>query len=800
MTELKDNKKKQNTLTGIIVLIFSYLIVIFAALHSADKPIGGGDTWVAMACGRYTLGQWAKSDSDRTMQMKILDLFGIHITWEDPFSAKSRIYAKGVKDCEGWVNQNWLSHIMFYKLYTNCGEISIVYYKFIQAILTALFSFWAARALKVNYLIAALCAAFGVLLARSYIDMRPNISTILMAIMMILVLFRWRAGNVRSILWMLPIMIVWSNVHGGFIYAIVVFAIACGAYALSNLLASSYPDLFEFHPWKEKYLWLLIGFAITILTPMIFSPFGTENLFHPLLVMFGDEGKKWRDVSEWQPLFGTGFGNVGSFLIFLSLFLMLSLVWVIARLKLKGANLNSDECPPTAKGYKYMPVIDLAWLGIIVLTIYMAISSRRFVFLAGVVMAPFMAIIIQQIFMMTKNFWQKKVSGRAIELVTSTTAIVSACAFALIFIAAFRLIYFSPAIDGFDFSVFQRMVGLNAQPVRAAQFLELNNVKGIVLNEWANGGYIPWAQTPEPQTGRPPCKVYMDGRAQAAYRLEHFVKWQKVNINTGSGGQYSQDEEKYRQQHYDRLLKAAGFNDSTPNMQKRLVELFSQKKENYDLLLLAMGVDPILYSEVLKYEGVTVVLAENKKSQRTIQFLGNLPDWDVLYVDDLYTIIFRKDALVNIPLFDTEPEQLVYPDVFSRNLSLADYYMTSSLVNQEYRRALDKSLAYLDAVDGIDRFCAYTSVFIIHSKLRQYTQMKDYFLNEYNRLEKIIESKEQFGIMKNLVSIHMCSHYIAVAVGQLNDQETVKIYTDKKQQYEEMLNRYKIEMVSGWLR
>jgi hypothetical protein len=37
-------------------------LVIAASLHSASSLIGGGDTWVAMACGRYSLGPWAMKD------------------------------------------------------------------------------------------------------------------------------------------------------------------------------------------------------------------------------------------------------------------------------------------------------------------------------------------------------------------------------------------------------------------------------------------------------------------------------------------------------------------------------------------------------------------------------------------------------------------------------------------------------------------------------------------------------------------------------------------------------------------
>ena len=71
--------------SGCIVLVF------FAALHSANCKIGGGDTWVAMQNGRFTVADdWATRHPGRTWQMRLLDKFGIHMTKKDPFSAASR--------------------------------------------------------------------------------------------------------------------------------------------------------------------------------------------------------------------------------------------------------------------------------------------------------------------------------------------------------------------------------------------------------------------------------------------------------------------------------------------------------------------------------------------------------------------------------------------------------------------------------------------------------------------------------------------------------------------------------------
>ncbi|MBN2063549.1 MAG: hypothetical protein JW745_02020 [Sedimentisphaerales bacterium] len=792
MTDLDKDTNKGRFISVLLLAIFSYLLVIFAALHSADKPVGGGDTWVAMACGRYFLNDWATKDQDRTVQMKVLDLFGVHLSWNDPFSVNSRPYAKGIEDCEGWVNQNWLSHILFYEMKMNLGEGSIVVYKFIQAILTALFAFWAARALKVNYFLAAACAAFGVLLARSYIDMRPNISTILMAIILITILFRWKAGKVRDMLWLFPVMIIWSNIHGGFIYGIVVLALACGGYAVTNILSHVNPAAFEFHPWKEKYKWLLIGFGISVLTPMIFSPYGAENLLHPLMIMFGHDGKEWRNVSEWHPLFGTGFGNTGSFIVFGIIFILLAIVWLFLRLRYKmpvpvAAIAGAEDKEPSASEYKYLPSIDLSWLAIILLTFHMAISSRRFVFLAGVVLAPFMAVMLQQIFIMSQNFWQRVVSKAKADMAAIVAALSGSIIFAVIFIAAMTDIYFSPSADGNDFTIFRRMVGILDQPVLAGEFFDANKVRGVVLNEWTNGGYISWTQTPDQQTGRPACKVYIDGRAQAAYRLSHFQKWQAMNINVVGAPEQVDQDLKNRKNFLARLYQQTGINPAAANACDQLIERCRGNKDSFTSLMYAMGADPKLYGKMLEQEKITVVLAKNGNSSRTINYLQSLDSWRTLFVDDRYTVIFRINAPENRQLLDTPAEELIYPDDFTRNLSLGDYYKTSSDKGEAYRAKLIKAEAFYADIEAGKRVHAYISIYQVMAMLDKKAQLKDFFLAEYDRLKPIIESNEPLGRMNNLVAIHTVCHYLTILTDRENDSKAAGEFARQKNEYGQMI-------------
>ncbi|MBN2376766.1 MAG: hypothetical protein JXD22_10210 [Sedimentisphaerales bacterium] len=523
------------------------LLVVAASMQSATLTIGGNDTWVAMACGRYQLGPWAMEDPGRTWQMKLLDEFGVHITWCDPFSATSRPYYPDDKNNFGWVNQNWLTHVLFYKMKTayggdefgpQKGEFLIVIYKFVQAVLTGLFIYWAARVLGAHPLIAAGTVAFGMLLSRSFIDLRPNVSSSLFAAIMILILAYWKKGCPWAVLWMIPVMIVWSNVHGGFIYAIMIFVIMLSANLVQQFFESAefWPGRF-FRPGVTRIKGLVAGLVTVVVVPAIFSPFGLENLLHPLVVATGKEGKQWRGVSEWLPIWNwQGFGNATPYIVYVSLGGVILLIWLMAFLpKPKLAQSRRRSRKKTITESFPWPTIDLAFLGVMGITLLMSLLSRRFIFLGGVVLAPFLAVLFQEIVNMVQirkshkrnlSLELKPLPGKFI-LPGVLASILATAIMVGVFYNSIEEIYIKS--EPKNMSMFRKMVGVGDQPVDAIKYFDILKIKGVVFNEWTHGGFVAFGQTPDAKTGEPPCKVYMDGRAQAAYTLEHYLLWRELS-------------------------------------------------------------------------------------------------------------------------------------------------------------------------------------------------------------------------------------------------------------------------------
>lgn len=677
------------------VLLCSYLLVLMACLHASDAPIGGGDTWVAMACGRYTIADdWATKTGDRTWQMKALDLVGIHVTQHDPFSPNSREYVPGDKVKEGWINQNWLTHVLFYKLKTTLGENSIVVYKFMQAILTGLFAYWAARKLGVHAVVAAACAAFGMLLSRSFIDLRPNISSILYAIALIWIMSCWLKGEKKKLFWIIPIMLLWSNVHGGFIYGIMIMCIMVGGYGVQMWLNRIMPGRC-INVSIAQYKQLIVAALAVITMPAIFSPYGITNLTHPFLIATGADGKKWRSVSEWHPMYSPGFGNITPYLYFLGLLAIVLFVWVAFHILKPAEALEPKRNTTIDERLEKWPKIDLVAIGIMAITIFMSVQSRRFIFLGGVIVSPFLAKLVQDIVEMFKIKRALKQVTK-IELSESTQhgkpwlnwvlagcALISAIYIGNVFKTTMDKIYLNT-----DLTVFRRMVGIGAQPVDAMRYFSANNISGLVMNEWTNGGSIPFWQTPNKETGESPAKVFMDGRCQAAYDVSHYSFYSLARMVPPKINDKSQEK-------LNAYASAARIALSDPKLFFRLVEQLRMvegesytDKKQHDAMIKSLKAyiqialyNPQLLNGVYEELGITAAILnlpvmvntskgprKNPNSETLIKKLYASNNWAIVYRDSSarygnpFVILLRKNAPENKKLLQTPLSQRHYPD------------------------------------------------------------------------------------------------------------------------------------------
>ena len=228
MTDVPLGLRSRGAFAGWPMMIGWAAMLIFA-LHSCTHMVAAGDTWVAMACGRHFFNHGVDTAEPFSANSHKAGPTAEEVkTW--PKWAQTITNAVGLETVRrwhptGWVNQNWLTHVMFYWLTTTLGSEqqpyfdALVLWKFTIYILAAICLYFTTRIYGVNRAVAVVFVCFSLFIGRSFFDVRPaGFSNLLVAVfMLVLALASYR--NKLYIWFLVPVVVFWSNVHGGYIYA-----------------------------------------------------------------------------------------------------------------------------------------------------------------------------------------------------------------------------------------------------------------------------------------------------------------------------------------------------------------------------------------------------------------------------------------------------------------------------------------------------------------------------------------------------------------------------------------------------
>ena len=324
-------------------MILGWLAMLIFAFHSSTHMVGAGDTWVAMACGRHFLNNGVDTVEPFSANSHKAGPSAAEIRkWPDwARSIANKVSPETLKYWHptGWVNQNWLTHVIFYWL-THESPIAdpdtfppsfnqLVYWKIALYIVSVICVYYVGRILGANPALSAFFACFAMFVGRSFFDVRPaGFSNALVAVyLLILVLATYR--NILYIWLIVPIVTFWCNVHGGYIYAFIMLV----PFVVLNFMTSFSKKWFVSIGLKGVYHTIAAGFVAFIAT-IVFNPFHLTNLTHTFVISFSKNAEMWRTVNEWHPAFewANPVGTSFPFLVLYILSICLIIFWLLSRL------------------------------------------------------------------------------------------------------------------------------------------------------------------------------------------------------------------------------------------------------------------------------------------------------------------------------------------------------------------------------------------------------------------------------------------------------------------------------------
>lgn len=203
-----------------------------------------------------------------------------------------------------FVAHEWLPSVLFYLLHQSLGYANLLFVKGVLG-LALLALAWRLAYRHTSNLLLSLALAVAALTAANYrFFLRPELIALLLLLVQLNLLAAFQAdARLRTLLWTLPLALLWANCHASFPVALVVMGIfALGAAIERRDVRAAFP---------------YAGFGALMALAMLLNPFGVR------LYLFAWEVTRWpllrEYIFEWRSPFAEPFLGSPPFWCYLSL-------------------------------------------------------------------------------------------------------------------------------------------------------------------------------------------------------------------------------------------------------------------------------------------------------------------------------------------------------------------------------------------------------------------------------------------------------------------------------------------------
>jgi len=430
---------------------YVWISVIIVGIISSVKIIHEPDIW-----WQIRTGQWILENN----QVPKVDVF-------------SFTYLN-----EPWINVKWFAEVLMASVNDFFGSEWLVLLQIACISLILLFCYKLSNAVlfkystvkssipKIGIMISALLLLFTI---NYRMNSRPEMFSHLLVIVFLYYLFKYSMSKSNWLYIIIPLQIVWTNIHEAYGMGVVLILI---------FLFAHWAEHFLFQ--KEKPIKFTLVGIVAILSSAI-NPNGVQMIVHPFNI-FGQLGEN-KFTSE---LLGFGDGDFWHYQAFIML--LVFAVCILFFIKGEGKKL--------AKTKEIIDTFGLAYLLIVVAFFYLSLTAFRNIPFFMIVCTPLLASFIDVKFN-TEN--KKKYYG-----------VIAVSFFFYCFIASNQ--YYNKLLPREEFGI-----GVNAEstPIGAAKFLKENNINGKGFVDYLTSAYFLYELQPD-------YKSYIDLRDLDVFNSSFF--------------------------------------------------------------------------------------------------------------------------------------------------------------------------------------------------------------------------------------------------------------------------------------
>lgn len=426
-----------------------------------------------------------------------------------------------------WYNQNWLTHVWQYWLYDTFGPNAVIYGTWAMALaifaLVLVSTYWLTRNWGAS-LVAAGIVGFG---CRDFVSARPATTGFFLmaagfAIICALESGAGRRAGGRRPWWpialILPLLVIWGNAHGSFIFGYGIFGLYLLHWATGWLAARIGSPSDQRHEWlgisARQAAWIAVMMVAAFVITWQFGPFGFDNFTHGEKIRGSDV---FRRVSEWKsPLTNAPFPPVWRFWLILGLGVLAVVAAVLMRALYRGAARDQDATqkkPDAARPAaderrplllaRVFRSLALYHIAMITLALVMTLWARRFAPILYIFGTPVVCAVILALVRRAERWLP--VARRGVQ----GTAWLAACAVGFLTVSAVWDTLVEPSRQRPEATLLDLVTRYDSTPHDAILYLQKNEVSVNLLTEWTQGGMLMFYT--------PNVRLFIDGRAQQLY-------------------------------------------------------------------------------------------------------------------------------------------------------------------------------------------------------------------------------------------------------------------------------------------
>ncbi len=388
-----------------------------------------------------------------------------------------------------WLRHEWLSEVLMAAVFDRFGPAGLKLLKFVCSAGTICFVALAESESDASAVVQVSILFVVALILAPVMQFRPQLFDFLSLSAIVALLARHNRLGTARLWFVIPLVAIWSNLHGGFFIGLV----ALGVYGAATMLEEGWSG--RGFSRGAGILAIAAAAAASTLCTFLIPPARDTwyTLIHSIL-----NPMTRSTIGDWVPLIPS-LTNAPAGSIDQEYFVLVLLFFAAAFISVVLTPKRGD-----------LPLIAVA---AVMLT--MAFMAVRNVPLAAIAIAPVFANHLGPA-ASSREVQDNPPSTRAMPRAGRLLVNILVAVAAIVFARANGVL--APGIDASD------------SPVRAVAFMKDHGLKGNVLADYAWGQYVIWHTTPD-------SKVFIDSRYDLGYPPAVVADYMKVDRGDASGAQ-----------------------------------------------------------------------------------------------------------------------------------------------------------------------------------------------------------------------------------------------------------------------